>query len=110
MARTRTSAMGVRDVGVEAGQGRAEAPAEDCPAGGWAGERAASAIDNSGALCTLWPIKGRSPMVSRRIHMNETNAPGAGTREQPWLLKSPSGQSDIRAYRDETADPPALVV
>jgi uncharacterized protein DUF6855 len=26
------------------------------------------------------------------------------------VLKTPSGQSDYRAYRDETADPPALVV
>jgi hypothetical protein len=35
---------------------------------------------------------------------------GIGTREQPWLLKTPSGQSELTAYRDETADPPALVV
>ncbi len=38
------------------------------------------------------------------------NAQGSGTREDPWLLKTPSGQSDIEAYRDEQADPPALVV
>jgi len=35
---------------------------------------------------------------------------GNGTREDPWLLKTPSGQSDIEVYRDEGADPPALVV
>ncbi len=35
---------------------------------------------------------------------------GAGTRDNPWRLKTPSGQSDIQAYRDETSDPPALVV
>jgi len=35
---------------------------------------------------------------------------GTGTRDDPWRLKTPSGQSDIEAYRDETADPPALVV
>jgi hypothetical protein len=35
---------------------------------------------------------------------------GSGTRDDPWLLKTPSGQSDIEAYRDEQADPPALVV
>jgi len=42
--------------------------------------------------------------------MAQTNVKGLGTREEPWLLKTPSGQSDIQAYRDETADPPALVV
>lgn len=34
---------------------------------------------------------------------------GQGTREQPWLLKTPSGSSDYQMYRDETVDPPALV-
>ena len=33
-----------------------------------------------------------------------------GTPKQPWLLKTPSGQSEFTAFRDETADPPALVV
>jgi hypothetical protein len=35
---------------------------------------------------------------------------GAGTKEQPWRLKTPSGQSEFEAWRDEAADPPALVV
>jgi hypothetical protein len=35
---------------------------------------------------------------------------GEGTRERPWDLKTPSGQSDYQAFRDETLDPPALVV
>ena len=42
--------------------------------------------------------------------MAQTNIAGEGTREHPWQLKTPSGQSDILAYRDEAADPPALVV
>ena len=42
--------------------------------------------------------------------MAQTNTEGDGTREQPWQLKTPSGQSDILAYRDAAADPPALVV
>jgi hypothetical protein len=33
-----------------------------------------------------------------------------GTREDPWTVKTPSLGSDIQAWRDETADPPALVV
>ena len=35
---------------------------------------------------------------------------GDGTREHPWQLKTPSGQSEFLAFRDETLDPPALVV
>ena len=33
-----------------------------------------------------------------------------GTPKQPWVLKTPSGGSEFTAYRDETLDPPALVV
>ena len=39
-----------------------------------------------------------------------TSSNGNGTRERPWLLTTPSGQSEFTAYRDESADPPALVV
>jgi len=35
---------------------------------------------------------------------------GEGTRESPWVLRTPPGKSEYEAYRDETADPPALVV
>jgi len=34
---------------------------------------------------------------------------GAGTRERPWQLKTPSGSSEYTMYRDERASPPALV-
>jgi hypothetical protein len=34
---------------------------------------------------------------------------GAGTREQPWQLTTPPGTSEFQMYRDETADPPALI-
>ena len=37
-------------------------------------------------------------------------ATGKGTREDPWALTTPSGGSSFTAYRDEGADPPALVV
>jgi hypothetical protein len=37
--------------------------------------------------------------------------PGAkGTKEDPWVLKTPSGESEFTAYRDESATPPAIVV
>jgi hypothetical protein len=34
---------------------------------------------------------------------------GSGTREDPWVLRTPPGTSEYSMYRDETADPPALV-
>ncbi|HEX5323648.1 MAG TPA: hypothetical protein VFW40_07675 [Capsulimonadaceae bacterium] len=37
-------------------------------------------------------------------------ANGEGTKEKPWVLKTPPGSSEFLAYRDETANPPALVV
>lgn len=35
---------------------------------------------------------------------------GTGTAKDPWVLQTPSGGSEFLAYRDEAADPPALVV
>ena len=34
----------------------------------------------------------------------------AGTRESPWVLKTPPGTSEFTAYRDDAVEPPALVV
>jgi hypothetical protein len=34
---------------------------------------------------------------------------GIGTKESPWRLRTPSGSSEYLMYRDEAADPPALV-
>ena len=34
---------------------------------------------------------------------------GKGTREEPWILKTPPGKSEYQVYRDETLEPPALV-
>jgi len=42
--------------------------------------------------------------------MAKVNVKGQGTKQKPWILKTPSGQSEFQAYRDETLDPPALVV
>ena len=39
-----------------------------------------------------------------------TSYAGNGTSEHPWQLTTPSGQSEYQAYRDETSNPPALVV
>jgi hypothetical protein len=35
---------------------------------------------------------------------------GKGTKENPWILKTPPGTSEFSAYRDESATPPAVVV
>jgi hypothetical protein len=34
---------------------------------------------------------------------------GSGTREDPWQLRTPPGTAEFTIYRDEGADPPALV-
>lgn len=34
----------------------------------------------------------------------------AGTKQNPWTLKTPSGSSEFQAYKDPAANPPALVV
>ncbi len=34
---------------------------------------------------------------------------GSGTPEDPWQLATPSGKSEYTVWRDEAADPPALV-
>ncbi len=36
-------------------------------------------------------------------------AQGSGSRDDPWILKTPPGKAEFTMYRDETADPPALV-
>jgi hypothetical protein len=36
-------------------------------------------------------------------------ASGTGTRDDPWVLKTPPGTSDYTMYRDEAVDPPVLV-
>ena len=41
--------------------------------------------------------------------MTPASATGSGTREDPWVLMTPSGSSEYQMYRDESADPPALV-
>ena len=41
--------------------------------------------------------------------MAQANANGSGTREDPWVLKTPSGSSEYTMYRDESSDPPSIV-
>ena len=34
---------------------------------------------------------------------------GSGTKDDPWILKTPPGTSEYQMYRDETGSPPAIV-
>ena len=36
-------------------------------------------------------------------------APGTGPPEDPWVLRTPPGSSEYTMWRDEEADPPALI-
>lgn len=38
-----------------------------------------------------------------------TTTKGSGTKDDPWQLTTPSGSSEYTMYRDEAANPPALV-
>jgi hypothetical protein len=48
-------------------------------------------------------------MAFKERIMGTIQVEGMGNLEQPWKLKTPSGSSDYLMYRDENADPPALV-
>jgi len=37
------------------------------------------------------------------------SAVGSGTKEDPWVLRTPPGTSEYLMYRDEAADPPVIV-
>jgi len=41
--------------------------------------------------------------------MAKAKVKGSGTKASPWELTTPSGSSQYLMYRDETANPPALV-
>ncbi len=41
--------------------------------------------------------------------MSDAAATGSGTKDDPWVLKTPPGTSEYLIYRDDAADPPALV-
>ena len=36
-------------------------------------------------------------------------ASGSGTKDDPWVLKTAPGTSEYTMYRDDAADPPAIV-
>ena len=34
---------------------------------------------------------------------------GSGTKDDPWVLRTPPGKSEYTMYRDDSADPPLLI-
>jgi hypothetical protein len=42
--------------------------------------------------------------------MSKPTTKGKGKKDDPWVLKTPSGESEFIAYRDVTSTPPAIVV
>src|ERR1022692_2116640 len=52
----------------------------------------------------------RTPAPQRRTFAMTADVEGSGTKEDPWILTTPPGKSEFEAWRDETLDPPALVV
>jgi len=41
---------------------------------------------------------------------DDPDATGSGTADDPWILSTPPGTSQFRAWRDEASEPPALRV
>jgi hypothetical protein len=50
-----------------------------------------------------------APKATKQPTPKPRAAKGAGTKASPWQLTTPPGSSAFIAYRDEAADPPALV-
>ena len=42
--------------------------------------------------------------------MSKSKGKGNGSKDDPWALKTPPGESEYTAYKDETSNPPAIVV
>jgi hypothetical protein len=47
--------------------------------------------------------------MSGKTKTNNVKAKSAGTKDDPWKLRTPSGTSEYMMYRDETLDPPTLM-
>jgi hypothetical protein len=41
--------------------------------------------------------------------MAKVSVNGSGTKQSPWVLKTPSGSSEYQMYKDESLNPPVLV-
>ena len=55
------------------------------------------------------PKAPKAPKEAATQKAGSASSGGAGTREDPWQLKTASGTSEYIMFRDESANPPALV-
>lgn len=55
-------------------------------------------------FCSSWLTESETHEI-----MTQNKVKGNGTKENPWVLKTPPGTSEYTLYRDETHHPPALV-
>jgi hypothetical protein len=76
-------------------------------------------IRKAKSAAKVMPTAKATPAKTRTPTMPAPAAPpptptlpssGEGTRENPWVLKTPPGSSEFTACRDDAANPPALVV
>jgi hypothetical protein len=49
------------------------------------------------------------PHFAAAVERRQPMATGSGTKDDPWVLRTAPGTSEYTMYRDESADPPALV-
>lgn len=56
------------------------------------------------------PAKATSAKGAKSSSAKAAKSSSAGTRDNPWELKTPPGSSSFEAFRDDSLDPPALVV
>lgn len=54
-------------------------------------------------------MKANTKSPKTKSKTTKVKVKGDGTRAKPWVLKTPSGTSEYKMFRDETLDPPALV-
>jgi hypothetical protein len=59
--------------------------------------------------CVPLAIGARTNCALRETRATLGAVAPTGTRQDPWVLKTPSGSSEFLAFRDEALDPPALV-
>jgi hypothetical protein len=53
---------------------------------------------------------GAKDAQDRVVVAKTEGAAVAGSRERPWVLKTPPGTSEFTAFRDDSAVPPAIIV
>lgn len=56
------------------------------------------------------PLPCKTDGAQGKGERDDQGLSGSGTKDDPWALTTPPGTSQFQTYRDEAAEPPALVV